>query len=59
LFRRDFFDFSDVKGARRVTWTFGMNIRAIPFNANESAALASRTIDQVAAAVSKLVAEPA
>jgi hypothetical protein len=42
---------------------FGMNILeddvAIPFNAYESTALASRTIDQVAEAVSKLVAEPA
>jgi acyl carrier protein len=32
---------------------------AIPFNANESAALAFETIGQVADAVSKLVAKPA
>ena len=32
---------------------------AIPFNANESAALAFETIGQVAEAVSKLVANPA
>ena len=32
---------------------------AIPFNANESAALAFETIGQVAEAVSKLVAKPA
>jgi hypothetical protein len=63
LFRGDFFDFADIKGARRIIWTLGMNILeddvAIPFNANESTALAFETIDQAAEAVSKLVAEPA